>query len=633
MKKKRNPAKILITLAVFTAIALGALITGTAMGRTTMLPELALDLQGGTQLILTPTAREGEGNVEVTENDLQEAIRVIRQRIDASGVAEAEITSQGRRNIVVSLPGNPSDETLNLVRSSAIMRLRPVLLASGPEPVGAAVSQDPSASPAPTTKPVSPEEAADKQADLNQDGTISAERTAEPENPSDLSWMTEQMYRDFLLLDCTDTTKQAQGSDHDPAEPLVACQSDGKEKYVLGPAELEGVDLESATAGTETNQQGQSTGKWVVYLNFGAEGTDKFFETSKRLVSFKGTDPVRNRFATVLDGRVIVAPTMNSEIANGKAVIEGSFTAETARSLANQLQFGSLPLNFTVESERRISATLGADHLMIGLWTGLIGLALVVLYLVWQYRGLAVLAAGSLAVAAAIVYLAIALLSWLMGYRLSLAGVTGLIIAVGITADSFIVYFERIRDEVRDGSSLAGAVRQGWERARRTIIVSDMVNLLAAAVLYFLAVGGVQGFAFTLGLTTIVDLIVILMFTHPMMELLIRTKFYGQGHRLSGLDPEHLGAASRAVYAGRGRVTTPRKGRADRTGSASDLPEVGRVSIAEKRRRQELGESETEPATATAQPVTETGTPADEPTTATESDATTDASTTGEEPK
>lgn len=603
-KKKKNPARILVTLAVLTVIAFGTLVGGAVTGKTSLVPELALDLQGGTQLILTPTAREGEPAVEISDTDLQQAIQIIRQRVDASGVAESEITSQGGRNIVVSLPGNPSEETLNLVRSSAVMRMRPLLVAANPEAIDASVlsanepsepepseSAEPSASASPTEPtPQSSEEVADKLADINRDGVISEERSQEPADHSDLAWVTEKMYRDFLLLDCSDPENQGKGSADNPDEPLIACEIHGKEKYILGPTDVEGTQLESATAGMERNSQGQTTGKWVVYLKFNEDGAKQFFETSKRLDGLRSVDPTRNRFAAVLDGNVVTAPSMDAVIADGSAVISGSFTPESARSLANQLQFGSLPLNFTVESERRISATLGADHLEIGLWTGIIGLALVVLYLIWQYRGLSVVAAGSLVVAGIIVYIAIALLSWLMGYRLSLAGVAGLIIAVGITADSFIVYFERIRDEVREGRSLIGAVSQGWERARRTIIVSDMVNLLAAIVLYFLAVGGVQGFAFTLGLTTVVDLVVILMFTHPMMELLIRTEFFGQGHRFSGLDPEHLGASSRAIYAGRGRMRAPQERGPAKTPQPVDtsIADMGRMSIAERRRQQEL---------------------------------------------
>ncbi|MDO5721200.1 MAG: protein translocase subunit SecD [Actinomycetaceae bacterium] len=630
-KTKRSAFRPLITLGIFILIAAIALGVGAARKLTSPTPELALDLQGGTQLILTPTAQEGAKAAQpITEQDLNQAIEILRKRVDASGVAEAEITSQGGRNIVVSLPGQPSEETLDLVRSSAVMVFRPVLLASHPTSIGqdlalqqaqatATPSADPSAEPseqateaetatatptpsteasaAPTAPPVpvdpaQAEAAARQAADRDGDGELSDKPAADPVDASDQNWITEKLLFDFLMTDCTDPAAQARGSAADTEAPTIACGLNGDSKYLLGPVELEGKHLKTAAGGQERNAQGATTGRWVVHISFDSEGAKIFGELSKRLYDLRGEDPTRSRFAMVLDGNVISAPSMNAAIYDGNAEISGDFTPETARTLANQLQFGSLPLNFTVESERAISATLGADHLVKGLWAGLAGLVLVVLYLIWQYRGLSVIAAGSLLVAAVIVYLAIALLSWLMGYRLSLAGVTGLIIAIGITADSFIVYFERIRDEVRSGQPLQTAVRTGWVRARLTIIISDMVNLLAAIVLYFLAVGGVQGFAFTLGLTTVVDLVVILMFTHPMMVLLIRTKFFGGGHRLSGLDPEHLGATSAAVYRGRGQVRLPAGSGKDKTNRSGIKPQMkaqpGYASIAQRRREAQL---------------------------------------------
>lgn len=650
-KKASKPGRTLITLGILIIVAFATLGIGTVKGNASAAPGLALDLQGGTQLILTPTPREGESEKDVTvsEEDLQQAIEIIRKRVDASGVAEAEITSQAGRNIVVSLPGEPSEETLDLVRSSAVMNFRPLLVSGAPNAVNpedyAGVGEtegqqedqevnDPEATDSEATEEenteapeateeeseapaedanegtptpedlaaMTAEELARTLADTNGDGEISDEVAETPENNSDPKWITESVMEEFFLTDCTAPENRAKGSADAIDKPLVACDIEGQEKYILGPVDVEGVHLTSASAGMATNQQGQATGQWIVSLQFGGEGTTKFAEVSQRLVDLQQVDPTRNRFAVVLDGNVISAPRMNSVIPNGSAMIEGNFTAETASALANQLQFGSLPLNFTVESEQRISATLGAEHLRTGLITGVIGLVLVLLYLIWQYRGLAILAGGSLIVAGVTVYVSIALLSWLMGYRISLAGVAGLIVAVGITADSFIVYFERIRDEVRNGRTLQSAVNEGWLRARRTIIVSDLVNILAAVVLYLLAVGGVQGFAFTLGLTTIVDLIVILFFTHPAMVLLVQTKFFGEGHKLSGLDPEHLGAKSAAVYAGSGRVRGPERHtrkHKKQTEEVDGVPDLGRQSIAERRRQQELEEEAAEQVTAT----------------------------------
>ena len=350
----------------------------------------------------------------------------------------------------------------------------------------------------------------------------------------------------------------------------------------------------------ETTSQGATTNRWVVSLEFNDKGTAEFAAVSQRLLSYRdsaaatqqptmggGTDTnsQKAQFAIVLDGLTLMAsgfaPDVTAPITDGRVQISGGgqsgFSQTEANSLANQLSFGSLPLTFTVQSEQEISATLGTDQLRNGLVAGLIGFLLIIIYLAWQYRGLSVVAVASLVVAAALTYLSIALLSWTMGYRLSLAGVAGLIIAIGITMDSFIIYFERVRDEVRHGRTLIAAVDEGWTHARRTIIISDAVNLVAAVVLYFLAVGGVQGFAFTLGVTTVVDLLVIIAFTHPMMVWVLRFPFFGQGHRLSGLDPEHLGARSRSAY-GRGRQAIAdgvaeslarRKARERRNGSGS----------------------------------------------------------------
>ena len=233
--------------------------------------------------------------------------------------------------------------------------------------------------------------------------------------------------------------------------------------------------------------------------------------------------------------------------------ITGSFDQASSKALADQLKFGALPIGFTVQSNEAISATLGASQLQSGLLAGLIGLVLVVLYSLLQYRTLGLVTIASLVVAGSITFLIVDLLSWRQGYRLSLAGVAGLIVAIGITADSFIVYFERIRDELRDGRALESAVEAGWKRAIRTIIASDTVNFLAAAILFILAVGNVKGFALTLGLTTLVDLVVVALFTHPILQLISRRRYFREGHRFSGLDPRALGA----VYRGRATFREP----------------------------------------------------------------------------
>lgn len=567
-QKRERPRRTLGFLAVLVIALFGSLFAGTELTEdAAMTPKLALDLEGGTQLILTPKTTDGS---QVTQEDVQQAISIIRQRVDASGVAEAEITSQGGSNIVVSLPGNPDKETLDLVRRSAQLRFRPVLTVAGPGTIDPAALEESSEtptdgateepSPAPSEEPATPptqeeiDAAAMKAADTDGDGKLSDKPATEPTNSSDLNWITEKVSYEFYTLDCTDPKNLVGGVQDNPAAPLVTCSEDGSAKFILGPTALEGTNVASASSGMGVNSQGSATGEWVVSLEMDRAGTKTFGDFSERLLNMQ---PPQNQFAIVLDGLVISNATMQSAIYDGRAQISGNFTPETAANLANQLNFGSLPLDFQVQSQEEISATLGSEQLSKGILAGLIGAALVVVYMLWQYRGLGLLSVASLVLAGIITYGVIALMSWLIGYRLSLPGVVGLIVAVGITADSFIVYFERIRDEVREGRTLAAAVEHAWPRARRTVLASDAVNFTAAAVLYFLAVGGVQGFAFTLGLTTIVDVVVVFLFTHPVMQLLVRTKFFGEGHRLSGLSPESLGATS-MTYRGRGQFRAPR---------------------------------------------------------------------------
>lgn len=317
------------------------------------------------------------------------------------------------------------------------------------------------------------------------------------------------------------------------------------------------------------------------------DGADAFGKVSTRLNQNRidGLTP-RDQFAFVLDGNVISAPRMNGQILDGKPSISGSFTQETATTLADQLKFGALPLSFTVQSSDTISATLGTQQLQIGLIAGLIGLALVAIYSLVVYRALGSVIIASIAVMAILTYIIICILAWRIGFRLSLAGVAGLIVSIGFTADSFIVYFERIRDELRDGKSITSAVEDGWGRAKRTIYISKSINILAALVLYILADATVKGFAFTLGLTTLIDVFIFVIFTHPVMQLLARTRFFGGGHKLSGLDPEALGAVyrSRSQYrevttasAGRGAKNARSRGEADR-----------RQTIAERKRAEAL---------------------------------------------
>jgi preprotein translocase subunit SecD len=331
----------------------------------------------------------------------------------------------------------------------------------------------------------------------------------------------------------------------DPSSQIVSCDSSGV-KYVLATSPVIGQDLTGASA--QLNQQNQT----VVNFTLNGKGSTAFANLTSSMFSkyyANGAQTsVLDQFAIVLDGKVVSAPSIQGAITGGQGQITGGgasgFTSAGANQLANVLKFGALPLTFHTQDVQAVSPELGSAQLQAGLIAGGIGLLLVVIYSFIYYRGLAIVSVSSLAIAALISYLAVVLLSKYEGFTLSLDGVAGLIVAIGITADSFIVYFERLRDEVREGRSLRAAVERGWSRARRTILVSDTVSFLAAALLYIFAIGDVKGFAYTLGLTTLVDVVVVFLFTKPMVTLLARTKFFGQGHKMSGLDPVRLGARS-----------------------------------------------------------------------------------------
>ncbi|NLF04846.1 MAG: protein translocase subunit SecD [Actinomycetales bacterium] len=504
------------------------LFAGVTWSDATWTPKLALDLEGGTQIILTPVTEDNEA---ITPDVINQAIAIIRQRVDASGVAEAEITSQGGGNIVVGLPGQPDEATLDLVRTPAVMDFRSVLTMDYGVP-----AEDPETG----------VEGLPTDAELDPASLGFPDETAY----SDLGWITQELRRDFNTIDCTDPATM-QNREPAPADRgMVTCEATGMFKYILGPIEISGTHISNASSGLQTSSTGVQTGQWAVNLGFDGEGSAKFRETTTRIRTLESP---RNQFAVVLDEAIITAPSVDEIIPNGEASITGDFTRIEAATLAQQLSFGALPLRFEVQSEQQVSATLGSEQLSRGLLAGALGLLLVVIYSLFQYRALGLVTVGSLVVAAILTYGVVTVLSWSQGYRLSLPGVAGLIVAIGITADSFIVYFERIRDELRDGRTLPAAVEKGWSRAKRTIIASDAVNFLAAVVLYSLAVGGVRGFAFTLGLTTLIDLLIVFCFTHPLMVLLAKTKFFGQGHPASGLDPRRLGVDG-PRYVGRGKV-------------------------------------------------------------------------------
>lgn len=545
-----------LTWLLFITAALVALIgSGVVWDKQSWTPKLALDLEGGTEIILAPQLHEG---VELTEEQLAQAVAIIRQRVDAAGVSESEVSTQGGTNIVVSIPGTPDQETLDRIRSSAKLEFRAVLLTDMTailEAVGAPAEDGSESTP-------------------SAYATAIPEPTADPTDGSDPNWVSPELYQDYLHATC-DELDAAGANVADPTAPLVVCSDDGLYKFVLGPVEVDGSNISDASANYLNGTNGVQTNEWGVYLTFDGEGTTAFSDVTKRLSVLSGA---RNQFAIILDGRVISAPQTLAAIADGKPVISGSFTEESSKTLADQLKFGALPIGFQVQSSDTVTPTLGVTQLQSGLIAGAIGLLLVIVYSLVQYRALAVVTITSLIVAFGFTYLLITFLSAANGYRLSLAGVAGLIVAIGITVDSFIVYFERVRDELREGRTLSSAIESGWARALRTIVVSDTVNLLAAVVLFVLAVGNVRGFAFTLGVTTVVDLIVVTLFTHPLLQLLSRSAFFSSGHPLSGLNPTALGA----VYRGRAQFAVADSVNAAQRGKSSKEAKK-RQTIAERR--------------------------------------------------
>ena len=488
VKTANRPSRSLAILGlVLVAMAGVAFVQGATSVR------LGLDLRGGTSVTLQPRIAPGESG-KVTNEAIDQAVSIIRQRVNSLGVAESEVAAQGSgtsRQIVISVPGDTGRRVIELVGQTAELRFRQVLASAA-----ATGTADPAATPT---------------------VGVSAEVNAQ-----------------FAVLDCT-KLENLQGTGTDaPTDTIAVCDRAGTTKYILAPAEVLGRQISKASAGIDT--QGGSA--WFVSLTFNGEGTTAFSALTTRVTTL--VEPL-NQVAIVLDGLVVSSPRITEPIPSGNAQITGSFTQLEAQDLANVLKYGALPLAFDRGEIQQISPTLGADQLDAGLIAGGLGLILVFLYSLLYYRGLGLVTVGSLLVATSLVLLLFLLLGEWIGFTLTLAGIAGAVVAIGVTADSFIIYFERIRDELREGKSLRTAVETGWLRARHTILIADFVSIIAALLLYFFAVGGVRGFAFTLGLTTLVDLIVVFTFTKPLVTILARFNFFASGHRFSGLSAKSTG--------------------------------------------------------------------------------------------
>ncbi|MFF9429549.1 protein translocase subunit SecD [Streptomyces sp. NPDC014746] len=525
-------------------------------GHTT--PRLGIDLAGGTSITLKAKAEPGQESA-VNETNMNTAVGIIERRVNGLGVSEAEVQTQGAENIIVNIPrGTNEKQAREQVGTTAQLYFRPVLTvaAAAPQPTPSAGS---TGSPKPSASASSGTTAGDKSATPTATGSpqgraltealkapsptptasssAKPKATGTPQATPTPDAATAALEKKFTTLNCLDPKQRtAVGQGVKASEPTVACGKNAAgqwEKYLLGPAEVEGKDVDNAKAGLD-----QRTGQWIVDMEFTDGGSKKFQAITSKLS--QQTEP-QNQFAIVLDGEVVSAPRVQTTL-SANAQISGSFNQQSAQDLGNILSYGALPLSFQTQSVDTVTAALGGDQLEAGIIAGAIGLGLVIIYLVLYYRGLSLIAILSLGVSALLTYVLMALLGPAIGFALNLPAVCGAIVAIGITADSFIVYFERIRDELREGRTLRPAVERAWPRARRTIMVSDFVSFLAAAVLFIVTVGKVQGFAFTLGLTTLLDIVVVFLFTKPVMTLLARTKFFGNGHAWSGLDPKRLGA-------------------------------------------------------------------------------------------
>jgi preprotein translocase subunit SecD len=478
------------------------------------------------------------------------ARQIIEQRVNGLGVAEAEVVTEGDSNIVISVPGDNGDRAREL-GATAQLRFRPVVQAGA---AAGAAATDPSATP--TDGSATPSDAAATPTDATAPtgAPAGATDTTAPD-PNRPPVTQEEATAAFATLTCSANDATAATDVDRPDDYVASCSTDGATKYLLGPAVLEGTDVTNAAAATRS-----TTGEWIVTLDLNSSGSTAW-------ASFTAAN-VGKQVAISLDNRVVSAPNINSAINGGQTEISGSFNQTTATELANQLKYGALPLTFSQANAQSVSTELGSEQLRAGLIAGALGILLVFVYALFYYRLLGLVMIASLVLSAVVVYATLVLLGREIGFALSLAGIAGFIVSIGITADSFVVYFERLKDEVREGRTLRSATPRAWVRARRTILSADAVSFLAAAILYVLAIGDVKGFAFTLGMSTVLDLVVVFLFTHPLLAVLSRVKSFGS-NRFSGLGqvdhaarrPAPATPAKELVGAGSGTPSTDRSTR------------------------------------------------------------------------
>jgi preprotein translocase subunit SecD len=475
-KPGRSLALILIALVALTG---GMFLSG----HTT--PRLGIDLAGGTSITLRAVAEPGQESA-INKTNMDTAVEIMNRRVNGLGVSEAEVQTQGSSNIIVNIPkGTNSKEAQDQVGTTAKLYFRPVIATevsgaaatASPSPSAsssaskgdkATSSSPPSSSASPSATPTSQGRAVTDalKADATPSAPTSNSPSASPSAPSASGGAgdaTSKLQAAYAALDCTKPTDRANaGKGVKPTDSTVACGQNAQgqwQKYVLGPAAVDGTDVDKAQAVFNTT----TAAGWTVTMDFTDKGTKKFADITGQLAQNQSP---QNQFAIVLDGEVVSDPYVSQALTGGNAEISGSFTQEEAQSLANMLSYGALPLTFKEDSVTTVTAALGGEQLHAGLIAGAIGLALVIIYLVVYYRGLSFIAVASLLMSAALTYVIMSLLGPTIGFALNLPAVCGAIVAIGITADSFIVYFERVRDEIREGRSLRPAVERAWPRDR-----------------------------------------------------------------------------------------------------------------------------------------------------------------------
>ncbi|MEU2700717.1 MULTISPECIES: protein translocase subunit SecD [Micromonospora] len=621
-----RPGRQLAVLGfIFVVLYLLVFFSGGASGgwKDRLEPRLGLDLVGGTRLTLEAT-NTVDGKPPTADN-LEEARQIIESRVNAYGVAEAEVVTEGNRNIVISLPGQNRD--LTDVGEAAELRFRKVLkatdgsgaaLAPAPTPSatpsGAAtpsgsaspkastspkVSGSPSAggqggmaptpsasasaspsaspsaaapSPSASAEPVPQSIEQQRKAVEQKVGAAAwaaasglqapADLTTDPSladklkpfgtlTPQEIAVLPVEMQFNVPTITCAQLDKRPAASIKDEKQKAVACESGAK--YLLDVAKVLGTDVKNASA------QLDQTSSWVVSLNFTGSGQEKWTALTREAFTNEGQacdqtalgQDGKCRVAVVLDNEIVSSPEIQG-VLTGDSQITGSFDNKAANALASQLRYGALPVTFEPQEQQNVTATLGDSHLKAGLLAAGIGMLLVIIYSFFYYRLLGSVIFLSLVLSALLVFGALVVLGRSIGFTLTLAGIAGMIVSLGVAADSFVIYFERLKDEIREGRSPRSAVPRAWIRARRTIISANAITLMSAVVLYIVSVGAVKGFAFALGLATVLDLVVVFLFRHPIMTMFARTRAF-LSPRVSG-----LGRALPARSAEPGNARNPR---------------------------------------------------------------------------